>query len=137
MCCRRSLLSPEGLLAVYFGVIFLVFILTNEVKSAKSDRRRDERKWRRTKLHSDFLIFKALKNRATAVMKQARRKYYTSFIEENSHDQRKLFRSTKTLFDQETDLSFNGYHDNIIFSPTIWSRYANFNSLSLSLFFRC
>jgi cytochrome c biogenesis protein ResB len=82
---------------------------TNEVKSAKSDRRRAERKWRRTKLHSDFMIFKALKNRTTAVMKQARRKYYTSFIEENSHDQRKLFRSTKTLFDQETDLSFNGY----------------------------
>ena len=46
------------------------------------------------------------------MMKQVRRKYYTGFIEENSHDQRKLFRSTKTLFDQETDLSFNGYHDN-------------------------
>jgi hypothetical protein len=38
-------------------------------------------------LHSDFLIFKALKNRATAVMKLARGKYYTSFIEENSHTQ--------------------------------------------------
>jgi Zn-dependent M32 family carboxypeptidase len=41
---------------------------TNEVKSAKSDRLRAERKWRRTKLHSDFLIFKALKNRAVMMM---------------------------------------------------------------------
>ncbi|CAB4021205.1 Hypothetical predicted protein, partial [Paramuricea clavata] len=61
----------------------------------------------------------ALINRTTAVMKQARRKYYTSFIEENSHDQRKLFKSIKTLFDQDTDLSFNGYHDNNILANDI------------------
>ena len=91
---------------------------TNDVKSAKLERRGAERKWRKTKLHSDFLTFRALKNHATIVMKWAR-KNYTSFIEENSHDQRKLFRSAKTLFDQETDLSFQGYSDSTVLANDI------------------
>ena len=92
---------------------------TNEVKSAKRDRRRAERKWRKTRLHSDFLVFKSRKNHATFVMKRARQKYYTGFIEENSHDQRKLFRSAKTLFAQENDLSFQGYGDSTVLANDI------------------
>ena len=92
---------------------------TNEVKSAKRDRRRAERKWRKTRLHSDFLVFKSRKNDATFVMKWARQKYYTGFIEENSHDQRKLFRSAKTLFAQENDLSFQGYGDSTVLANDI------------------
>lgn len=67
----------------------------DEVKSAKKSRRRAERKWRRTKLHSDFLIYKAKKNQATYIMKCARKEYYTTFIQENSNDHRKLFKSAK------------------------------------------
>ena len=82
------------------------------VKSAKKEKRRAERKWRRTRLHSDLLDFKAKKNLATCVIKRARSDYYTNFIQENCSDSRKLFRSAKTLFDQEVDLNFTGYHDN-------------------------
>ena len=57
-----------------------------------------QRKWRRTKLHSDFLVYKSKKNQATFVMKRARNKYYTTFIQEDSSDHRKLFKSDKFLF---------------------------------------
>lgn len=84
---------------------------TREVKLAKRERRRVEKQWRRTMLHSDFLIFKAKKNHATFIMKKARKDYYTDFIQELSTDQRKLFRCAKSLFDQQTDLTFQGYND--------------------------
>ena len=82
------------------------------VKSAKKEKRRAETKWRRTRLHSDLLDFKAKKNLSTCVIKRARSDYYTNFIQENCSDSRKLFRSAKPLFDQEVDLNFTGYHDN-------------------------
>ena len=83
----------------------------NEIKTAKRMRRRAERKWRKTKLHLDFLDYKAKKNRATFEMKKARQEFYTDFIAENSHDTRKLFRSAKTLFNHESELHFQGYSD--------------------------
>ena len=64
------------------------------VKSAKKEKRRAERKRRRTRLHSDLLDFKAKKNLATCVIKRAR----SNFIQANCSDSRKLFRSAKTLF---------------------------------------
>ena len=83
----------------------------NEIKTAKRVRRSAERKWRKTKLHLDFLDYKAKKNRATFEMKKARQEFYTDFIAENSHDTRKLFRSAKTLFNHESELHFQGYSD--------------------------
>ena len=83
-----------------------------EVKSPKKEKRRAERKWRRTRLHIDLLDFKAKKNLATYVIKKARSDYYTDFIKENCNDSRKLFKSAKSLFDQEVALNFVGYHDN-------------------------
>ena len=84
----------------------------DEVKSAKKEKRNAERKWRRTKLHSDLMHFKAKKNIATSVMKRARTTYYTDLIQENSDDSRKLFRCAKSLFNQEANLTFPGYNDN-------------------------
>ena len=82
-----------------------------EVKSAEKERRH-ERKWRRTRLHSDFLDFKAKTNQATSSIKRARMDYYSTVIQKNRTDQRKLFRSAKSLFEQEVNLIFQGYHDN-------------------------
>ena len=45
-------------------------------------------------------------------MKKARKEYYTNFIQDNSHDPRKLFRSAKTLFSYKPELNFQGYYDN-------------------------
>ena len=73
----------------------VVHWVSQKIKSAKQERRHAERKWRRTKLDCDFWIYKAKKNRATYEMKMARKEYYTSLIQENSHDPRKLFKSAK------------------------------------------
>lgn len=56
-------------------------------------------------IYSDFLDFKAKKN-------HARMDYYSTVMQKNRADQRNLFSSAKTLFEQETDLTFQGYHDN-------------------------
>ena len=58
---------------------------------------------------SDFLMFKAKKNHATFIIRNTMRNYYTDFIQENSNDQHKLFRSTKIPFDQDTDLTYRKY----------------------------
>ncbi|CAB3985662.1 RNA-directed DNA polymerase from transposon X-element [Paramuricea clavata] len=90
-----------------------------EVKLAKRARRRAERKWRRTKLYGDFLVYKSKKNEATFVMKCANNKYYTTFIQENNSDHRKLFKSAKFLFNQETDLLFPEYSNNTVLANDI------------------
>ena len=51
-------------------------------------------------------MFKAKKNHATFIIRNTTRNYYTDFIQENSNDQHKLFRSTKILFDQDTDSTY-------------------------------
>ena len=84
----------------------------DKIKAATLEPRRAERKWKRTKLECDLLVYKAKKNQTTFEMKKARKKYYTNFIQDNSHDPRKLFRSANTLFSYKPELNFQGYYDN-------------------------
>jgi len=44
-------------------------------------------------------------------MNQARREFYTDFIEENSADQGRLFKAAKKLLGKSDKLSFLDYHD--------------------------
>ena len=44
-------------------------------------------------------------------MNQARRSFYTNFIDENSADQGRLFRATKKLLVRKDEFSFPDYHD--------------------------
>ena len=60
-------------------------------QTAKRERRKAEKRLRRTRLDSDLAGFKVKRNTATALMNKARREIYTNFIEENSGDQKKLF----------------------------------------------
>ena len=69
----------------------------DERKAAKQLRRKYERIWRRTGLESDRLRFKNARNHANHAMELARREYYTNFINDNSSDQRKLFKAVSTL----------------------------------------
>ena len=46
----------------------------DELRSSKRSIRKSERKWRRTKLETDFIDFKRRKNRVTYMKVQARRK---------------------------------------------------------------
>lgn len=40
--------------------------------------------------------------------------YYSTVLQKNRADQSNLFRSAKSLFEQEANLTFQGYHDNRI-----------------------
>ncbi|XP_031555366.1 uncharacterized protein LOC116292226 [Actinia tenebrosa] len=85
--------------------------LTDEIRAIKRQRRRAERKWRRTKLDTDQAAFKALKNRTTYVMNSVRREFYTDFVNDNSDDQRKLFSATKKLLGQQYEMQFPLHSD--------------------------
>ena len=87
--------------------------------SAKKECRKAERKWRRTKLDSDFLMFKAKRNHGTFIFRNTMRNYHTDFTQENSNDQHKLFMSTKILFDQDTDLTHQKYRDSTVLANDI------------------
>ena len=63
-----------------------------EIREVKRERRRAEKKWRKTKSAVDLTIFKAKRNAVVSLMNKARKEFYTNFIEENSCDQRKLLR---------------------------------------------
>lgn len=74
---------------------------TDEIRHAKRERRKAERRWRLSKLISDLVAFK--RNAVNNLMNKARQTFYTNFIEEISFDQRKLFRASKRLFNQSQD----------------------------------
>ena len=85
---------------------------TAEINAAKKLRRKAEKRWRRTRLHEDFVAFKAQRNRVTYLMNVARKEFYTDFIAENSSDQGKLFRAAKKLLAKKEVPSFPEYVDN-------------------------
>ena len=60
---------------------------------------------------SDLIIFKSKKNHVIYLMNKARQVFYTKFIDENSVDQRGLFRATKRLLSRKDELSFPDYHE--------------------------
>ena len=78
----------------------------NEIKDAIRARRKAEKKWLVSKSDYDLRIFKLARNHATYLMNTARCKYYTNHIEENSDDQRKLFRTTQALLREPNTVSF-------------------------------
>ena len=85
---------------------------TDKIILAKRQRRKAERKWRASQVHIDLLSYRTMRNRVTFLMNKARSDYYTSFIIENSTDQR-LFRASKSLLNlskgSSLPLSTNDY----------------------------
>ena len=71
--------------------------MNDEIKSAKRQRRKAERKWRASKAHIDLLSYRTMRNRVTFLSNKARSDYYTNFIAENSTDQRRLLRASMSL----------------------------------------
>ena len=80
-------------------VVVRPFVLwfNEEIREAKRERRRAEKKWRKTKNAVDLTIFKVKRNTVVSLMNKARKEFYTNFIEENSCDQQKLFKASKSL----------------------------------------
>ena len=71
---------------------------TDEIRKAKRERRRAEKRWRRSNLISDLVAFKIKRNAVNNLMNKARCTFYTNFINENRDNYRKLFRASKRLF---------------------------------------
>ena len=76
-----------------------------DVRTAIRERRRAERKWRRTNLPEQLAAFKRAKNYASNQLNTARTNYLSDFISENSDNQRKLFRATNALLAKPRTLS--------------------------------
>ena len=90
----------------------IVAWFNDKVKAAKLERRRAERKYKRTKLECDILVYKAKKNQATFEMKKARKESYTNFIQDNSHDPQKLCPDQQKHYSVvRSELNFQGYYD--------------------------
>ena len=73
---------------------------TDEIRQAKRERRKAERRWRLSKLDSDLAVFKVKRNAVNNLMNKARQAFHTKLIEDNSCNQRKLFHACKLLFNQ-------------------------------------
>ena len=71
--------------------------MKDDIKLAKRQRRKAERKWRASKAHIDLLSYRTMRNRVTFLSNKARSDYYTNFISENGTDQRRLLTASKSL----------------------------------------
>ena len=92
-----------------------------EINEARGERRKAERKWRRTRCDSDLLTFKLKKNYATKLMNKLRCEFYKSFIGENCSDQRKLFAATKTLLNHTREVPYPPFKDKLTFANEMGS----------------
>ena len=79
---------------------------SDKIKSSKRSRRNAERKWRTTKSQSDLHVLKTARNRTNFLKNEAKCKFYTDFVNENSHDTAKLFTSKKHLLWRDKPLSW-------------------------------
>ena len=84
----------------------LVPWFNDEIKDTRRLKRRAERRWRRSGLEADFLAYKAIKNKTNNVMNEARKVFFTDFVEENCADQRKLLLATKRLLGRENVVEY-------------------------------
>ena len=82
-----------------------------EIRKAKKERRKSERKWRRIELQHDYDWFKLKKNNFTFLLNNARREYYTNCINENSVDQRTFFKASRSLLNLNNTSMFPPHTD--------------------------
>ena len=73
-----------------------------EIAEAKNSRRRLERKWRRTGLEADRLIFVEARNNVSKLISAAKTSFYSRRIEKISGNQKALFREMNHLLNKKT-----------------------------------
>ena len=69
-------------------------------------RRKVERKWRSSNSTHNLKEYKSARNYATNLIKKARSDFYENLIQENSSDQRELFKISKQLLNQSFEVLF-------------------------------
>ena len=86
-----------------------VLWFNDTIKAAKRERCKYERIWRTTGLESDRLAFTKARNHVNHVIEEARRDYYTDFINKNSTDQRRLFNAVNSLVSERNEKALPPY----------------------------
>ena len=66
-------------------------------ENGKHERRKAEKRWRRTKLDFDLIALKVKRNATSALMNKNRREVCSNFIQENNRNEKKLFAISKRL----------------------------------------
>ena len=89
------------------------------IDNAKRERKKAERKWRKTKAADYLLDFKSKRNHVTYLMNKARRDFYSEFLVENGADQRKLFNAGKKLLCMKDEPLFAEHLDKNIIANDI------------------
>ena len=89
------------------------------IDNAKRERKKAERKWRKTKAADYLLDFKSKRNHVTYLMNKARRDFYSEFLVENGADQRKLFNAAKKLLCMKDEPLFAEHLDKNIIANDI------------------
>ena len=84
-------------------------LFNDNIIQARRDRRKAERRWRKTRLLSDLVVFKVKRNYVVHLMNEARCTHYRPFINKNSWDQSKLFQASKRLLNLQEDKSIPPY----------------------------
>ena len=86
-------------------------LFNEDIIQGLRDRRKAERRWRASGLQADLGVFKAKRNYVIHLMNEARCACYKEFIDENSSDQSKLFRASKSLLNLQADKSLPPHTD--------------------------
>ena len=89
------------------------------ISNAKRERKKAERKWRKTKAANDLLDFKSKRNHLTYLMNKARRDFYSEFMVQNGTDQRKLFNAAKKLLVMKDEPLFADHLDKTVIANDI------------------
>ena len=76
-------------------------------------RRRFENKWRSSKLECDEVKFLSQCDVVNQLLHRTKEAYYSTFIEENSHDPTLLFRSVNKLLNKNPNKSYPAAENNV------------------------
>ena len=85
----------------------------DEIREARRERRKAERQWRYARSLSDLAVIKGKKNYATHLINEARKRFYSNVINENSSSQRDLFSTTRKLLKQDNETLFPPFKDKL------------------------
>ena len=84
---------------------------SDAIKMVKRCRRKAEKLWRKTRKKSDLIRFKSIKNEANHWLYPAKCDFYSKIVNENSHNQGKMFSVANRLLVPKNNLSFPEYQD--------------------------
>ena len=72
----------------------------DDIKEARKQRRKAERRWRRTGLEADLHVYKATKNNTNSLMNEVRKVFFKGSIEDNSTDQKNCFQQQRDCLEE-------------------------------------